>query len=156
MYSIRCRCMAALGAQQRHGLALHVRAHQARLASSCSRNGSGWPRRSQLFGRDVDVLDVLARTRRSCPRSGVDAVALEVAVLVNVDVGLGDGVLLRLPRRLVERKRLELRGRLPAASDAAVSLSTASRSTCSLTLKWVSPGKTTCTKSSTRPLLTLR
>jgi hypothetical protein len=28
-----------LGLDQRHGLALHVRTHEARLASSCSRNG---------------------------------------------------------------------------------------------------------------------
>ena len=98
------------GLEQRHGLALHVRSHQRAvrvvvLEERDERRGDG----DELLRRDVDVVDLLARRQdevAGLPR--VDALALQVAVLVELDVGLRDDVLVFFPRGQVEAVGLEL------------------------------------------------
>ena len=106
-----------LGAQQRHRLALHVRAHQRAvrvvvLEERDQRGGDG----HELLRRDVDQVDVRRRVQHEVAAlAGRDEVVGEAAVLVEVGVRLGDGVAHLLGRRHV----LHLVGDL-AVPDVAV------------------------------------
>ena len=101
-----------LGAQERHGLALHVRAHQRAvrvvvLQEGHERGGDG----HQLFGRHVHVVDLLGRgLGEVAAMAGQDGVAFEAAVFVGDGVGLGDDVVVFV----VGRQHLDVLG------DAAV------------------------------------
>ena len=102
-----------LGAEQRHGLALHVRAHECAvgvvvLEERHERSGHG----DELLRRDVDEVDLLLLDRDEVARlPGDDAIVHEVAFVVEDHVRLGDRVALLVPRREIERVRLGL-GRL--------------------------------------------
>ena len=119
-----------LGAQQRHRLALHVGAHQRAvgvvvLEERDERGGH----RHELLRRDVDVVDLLALGEDEVPGlAGRDAVVDDRAVLVQLDVGLGDRVLVLFPGREVEAVRLDL-GR-PSSCALGPRLLLASRSRC--------------------------
>ena len=82
--------------QERHGLALHVRAHQGAvgvvvLQERDERRGH----RDDLLGADVHELDLLrARLRELVAVAGRHALVDEVAPVVEVRVGLGDVALL--------------------------------------------------------------
>ena len=87
--------------EQRHGLALHVGAHQGAvgvvvLEERDHRRGDG----PDLLRRDVHVVDLLRRVQRVGPglRAAQD-LADEVALVVDRGVGLGDDLLL-LGRRV--------------------------------------------------------
>jgi hypothetical protein len=83
-----------LGLQQRHRLTLHVRAHQRAVGVVVLEERDERGRdRDQLLGRHVDQVDVLARRQRVFARlAGVDQIVLELALLVEMRVGLGHGV----------------------------------------------------------------
>ena len=89
--------------QERHGLALHVRAHQRAvgvvvLEERDERGGHG----HDLLGRHVHVLDLAgARLREGVAVARRDALGGEVALVVERRVGLRDDVLLLLVRREV-------------------------------------------------------
>ena len=99
-----------LRAEQRNGLALHVRAHQCAvrvvvLEERHERSGDG----HELLGRDVNELHLLARREDEVTGlAGIDTVRLDPHVLVQLDVGLGDDEVVFFPRRQVEAVRLEL------------------------------------------------
>ena len=95
--------VGGVGAQQRHGLALHVRSHQRAVGVVVlqERNQAGG-HRDELLGADVDVLDLLARLQHEV--AGLARVAQlgnDAALLIQRHVGLGDGPLVFLPRRKV-------------------------------------------------------
>ena len=85
-----------LGLEQRHGLALHVRAHQGAvgvvvLQERDQRRGD----RDDLLGADVHELDLLrARLGELVAVAGRHALVDEVALVVELGVGLGDVALL--------------------------------------------------------------
>ena len=93
----------ALGLEERHRLALHVRAHEGAvgvvvLEERDQRRGHG----DDLLGADVHVLDLVrARLRERVPVARRDALADEVAVVVERRVRLRDVVLLLLVGREV-------------------------------------------------------
>ena len=93
-----------LGDQQRHRLALHVGAHQRAvgvvvLEERHQRSSD----RDELLGADVDVVDIAAVDQHEVPlTAGVDQILGDFALIVELDVGLGDGVLVLFPRREVE------------------------------------------------------
>ena len=97
-----CPCRpAALGAQQRHGLALHVRAHQGAVGVVVlQERDQRAATRHDLLRRDVHVVDLLgaARSRSCSPWRTSTRVLDEVAVCVEQRVRLGDDVA-ALPRR---------------------------------------------------------
>src|SRR6185369_7693300 len=97
-----------VAAQQRHGLALHVGAHQRAVGVVVLEERNERRRhRNELFRADVDVVDAVALDGDEVaagPRA--DAVVDEVVLLVQPCVGLGDDVLLLFPRRQVEGVRL--------------------------------------------------
>ena len=99
-----------LAPQERHGLALHVRAHERAvgvvvLEERDERRGHG----HELLRADVHVVDAVALDGDEVAAgAGDDAVVDEDAVLVEPGVGLGDDVLLLLPGREVEGVRLGL------------------------------------------------
>ena len=90
---------------QRHGLALHVRAHQRAvgvivLEERDERRGDG----HDLLGRHVDVFDAVAGDEHGVarrPDAGVDELVLQVALGVHLRVRLGDRVALFFHRREV-------------------------------------------------------
>jgi hypothetical protein len=90
--------------EQRHGLALHVSAHQRAvgvvvLEERHQRRGDG----DELLGADVDVVDFLAIDEDEVALTArVDQLFNDVAVLVELDVGLSDGVLVLFPCREIE------------------------------------------------------
>ena len=93
----------SLGAHQRHGLTLHVRAHQRAvgvvvLEERNERRGN----RNQLLRRHVHQVDVLARSHHHL--AGVaadDELVDELALLVELGVGLRDVVLGLFHRRQI-------------------------------------------------------
>ena len=96
--------------EQRHRLALHVRSHQraVRVVVLEERDERGGDRH-ELLRRDVDVVDLVARRQDEVAGlTRVHAVGRELPVLVELDVGLRDDVLVLFPRRQVEAVRLEL------------------------------------------------
>ena len=100
--------------QQRHGLALHVGAHQravgvVMLEERDQRCGD----RDELLGRDVDVVHVaLVDQDEVALAARIDNVLHDVALGVELDVGLRDGVAILFPRGEIELERLELHGAL--------------------------------------------
>ena len=100
----------AAGAQQRHGLALHVRSHQRAvrvvvLEERDERGGDG----DELLRRHVDELHLVPRREDEVAgATRVDAVLHEAAAVVERRVGLRDDVLILFPGGEVVRVRLEL------------------------------------------------
>ena len=97
----------------------------ARFASSFSRNGtSDGGDRDKLLRADVDVVDFVAVHQHEVALpTRVDQVFGDLAVLIELDVGLRDGVLVFFPRREVEAERHRSRCcRLPAFFSEAFSL----------------------------------
>ena len=65
--------------------------------------------RNQLLRADVDVIDfVPADQHEVAGFAGIDQIAYDAALVVQFDVGLGDGMAVFFPRRKVERERLQL------------------------------------------------
>src|SRR5713101_3273758 len=89
-------------AQERHGLALHVRAHQRAVRVVVLQEGDQRSRhRDELVGRHVHQRDVLgARLGELARLAAGDQRGGEVALLVEGGVRLGDDVLLLLERRV--------------------------------------------------------
>jgi len=87
------------GPEERDGLALHVRAHQGPVGVIVLQEGNQRGRKGdKLLGRDVDVIDLLPGNELGVPRfAGADQILCETTFLVDVGVGLGDGVLLLFP-----------------------------------------------------------
>ena len=99
----------SLRAQQRHGLALHVRAHQraVRVVVLEERNQRGG-HRDELLRADVDVIDFFAADQHEVAGlTGVDQFRNDAALVVELHVGLRDGVPVFFPRREIERERLD-------------------------------------------------
>jgi hypothetical protein len=94
--------------EERHGLALHVRAHEGPVRVVVLEERDERRRdRDDLLGRDVHVLDLVGpRLRERVAVARRDALVDEVALLVERGVRLGDDVLLLL----VGREVLDLRG----------------------------------------------
>ena len=92
------------GAHQRHGLTLHVRAHQGAvgvvvLEERDERGGD----RHQLLGRHVHQVDVFARRHDDVAGMAADDEFVdEAAVLVELGIGLGDVVLGLFHRREID------------------------------------------------------
>ena len=65
-----------LGAEERHGLALHVRAHQGAVGVVVlEERDQGGGQRDELLRRDVDVVDLVAGRFLKLPRlAGADQV----------------------------------------------------------------------------------
>ena len=100
LYSMPVPTIGASRHQQRHGLTLHVRAHQGAVRVVVFQEGDhrGRDGDDHACGRDVDVVDALARRLRvisSRLRHG-DALVDEAAVLIERLVGLRDDVLVLL------------------------------------------------------------
>ena len=114
----------SLADQQRHRLALHVGAHQravgvVMLQERDERCGD----RDQLLGRDVDVVHVgLVDQHEVALAARIDDVLHDVALLVQLDVGLRDGVAVLFPRGEVEAERLDLHGALLLLAQLVVQL----------------------------------
>ena len=96
---------------KRHRLTLHVRTHQRAVGvvvfeERDQRRGD----RNELFRRDVHVLDVLRGRRVINSPAFARGVSLvdDVAVFIELDVGLTDDVFVLFPRGQIERPRLEL------------------------------------------------
>src|SRR5229473_2778248 len=89
-------------AQERHGLALHVRAHQRAVRVVVLQEGDQRSRhRDELVGRHVHQRDVLgARLGELARLAAGDQRGGEVSLLVEGGVRLGDDVLLLLERRV--------------------------------------------------------
>jgi hypothetical protein len=92
-----------------HGLALHVRAHQGPVGVVVlEERDEGGGQGDELFRGDVEVVDLLAGdVLEIAALAGADEVVLEPAALVDRGVGLGDVVLLFLPRGQVEAVGLD-------------------------------------------------
>ena len=107
------------GAQQRHGLALHVRAHQGAVGVVVLEERDQRRRdRDQLLRRDVDVVDVLAPGQHGlADLARGDALVEQLPDLVHAHVGLRDDVAVLLPGREVEAVRLDLGRPLLALLD---------------------------------------
>src|SRR4051794_28498108 len=110
------------GAQQRHRLALHVRPHQRAvrvvvLEERDQRGGDG----DELLRRDVDEVDLAALGEDEVPGlAAVDAIGGELAVVVDLRVGLRDDVLVLFPRRQVVGVRLVLEAAAAAAAGPRI------------------------------------
>src|ERR1039457_6453837 len=104
--------IGGVGAQQRHGLALHVGTHQRTVGVVVFEewNQAGGYR-DELLGADVDVLDFVAMLEHEIARlTGVAEVGHDAAVLIEFDVGLGNGVLVFLPGGEILAMRFVLGG----------------------------------------------
>ena len=113
----------SVGAQQRHGLALHVRSHQRAVGVVVfeERNQAGG-HRDELLRADVDVLDFVAVLQHEVAGlAGVDEIGHDAALLVQLHVGLRDDVLVFFPGRQVIAVGFEL-GRLLLGAELAVGL----------------------------------
>ncbi len=101
----------SLRAEQRHGLALHVRAHQRAVGvvvfeERHQRSGNG----NQLLRADVDVVHFLAADQHKVAGlAGVDQFGDDAALVVEFHVGLCDGVAVLFPRGKIERERFDRR-----------------------------------------------
>ena len=93
-----------LGLDERHGLALHVGAHQRAVGVVVlqERNERGG-HRHQLLGRHVDVVDLVGRDEQHVAREAAgDEIARQLALGVDLGVGLGDVVARLLHGREVD------------------------------------------------------
>ena len=99
----------SLRTQQRHGLALHVRAHQraVRVVVLEERHERGGDR-NKLLRADVDVIHFVAIHQHEVARlAGVHQFGGDAALFVQFDVGLRDDVAVFLPRGQIERERID-------------------------------------------------
>ena len=107
----------SFGAQQRNGLALHVRTHERAVGVVVfkERDQAGG-NRDQLLGADVHVLDFAdVLEHEVAGLAGVDQLRRDLAFFVQADVGLGDDVLVFFPSRKVIAMRFDFgRAFLPA------------------------------------------
>ena len=99
-----------LRAQQRHGLTLHVRAHQRAVGVVVlQERNQRCCYRHQLLRADVDVVHFVATDQHEVAGlASVDQFRDDAALVVDFGVGLRDDVAVFLPRRQVERERLEV------------------------------------------------
>ena len=91
-------------ANQRHGLALHVRTHQGAVGVVVfeERNQAGRDR-DELLRRNVDVIDFFARFQDEVSGlAAVDEFGGDASALVERHVGLRDDVAVLFPRRKIE------------------------------------------------------
>ena len=102
-----------LGTDQRHRLALHVGTHERAVGVIVLEEGNQRRRhRHHLARRDIDEVDLLAiDDQELAAGSGDDLVVDQVALVVDLGVGLGDVEVLLFPGRKVEGVRLEPRPR---------------------------------------------
>ena len=77
---------------KRHRLAHHVRAHQARFASSFSRNGIRPSNRYQLFRRHIDEIDIFRRTCEIATYPATDQVFDKLTLFIKLGVRLRNRV----------------------------------------------------------------
>ena len=104
----------SLGCQQRHALALHVGAHQCAvgvvvLEERHQRSGH----RDQLLGADVDVVDLGAvHQHKVALPARVHQIFSDLALVVEFDIRLGDGVPVFLPRGKIEAEGNRVDGAL--------------------------------------------
>ena len=101
----------------------------ARLASSFSRNGiSAGSHRDKLLRTDVHVLDFVAVLQHEVAGlTGVDQFGDDLAVVVELDVGLRDDVLVFFPRRQVVAVGFEFGRLLLAAARSSLAFSISPR-----------------------------
>src|ERR1017187_3216461 len=116
MYSISSRCLStklpAWRVLQRSGT--------MRPGSSSSDRNQAGRHRDELLGADVDVLDFVAVLEHEIARlAGVAEVGDDAAGLVELPIGLGDGVLVFLPGGEILAMRFEL-GRLFLSAQSGV------------------------------------
>src|SRR6266545_6624988 len=111
-----------LRAEEGHRLALHVRAHEGAVGVVVlQERDQGGRHRHQLLGADVDVVDLLPLGEDEVPRlARGDALVRDLPVLRQLDVGLGDRVLVLLPGGEVEAVGLDLGRLLLAPLDGRV------------------------------------
>ena len=98
----------SVAANQRHGLALHVRTHQRAVGVVVfeERNQAGG-HRDELLRRDVHVIDFVAALQHEVAGlTAVDEFGGDLQTFVERNVGLRDDVLVFFPRRQVEAVRL--------------------------------------------------
>ena len=122
----------SVGAEQRNGLALHVRSHQraVRVVVLEERNQTGG-HGDELFRAHVHVLDLVAVLQDEVAGlARVDQVVDDVAFLIEPDVGLSDDVLVFFPCRQVIASALRTR---PAACSPLSLRLASSTSCCSIT-----------------------
>jgi len=100
-----------LRAQQRHGLALHVRAHQRAIGVVVlEERNQRCGHRYQLLGADVDVIDFVAADQHEVAGlAGIDQLGHNLALVVELHVGLRNGVPVLFPRGKIEGERIDLR-----------------------------------------------
>ena len=99
----------SFAANQRHGLALHVRTHQGAVGVVIfeERNQAGRDG-DELLGRNVDVVHFLARLQDEVSGlAAVDEFGGDAAALVERHVGLRDDVAVLFPRREIEAVRFD-------------------------------------------------
>src|ERR1019366_3331221 len=96
-------------ADQRHGLALHVRTHQRAVGVVVLKKWNQAGRnRNKLLRRNVDVVHFLALLQNEVAGlAAVDQFGGNVLALIERGVGLGDHVAVLLPRGQVEAVRVE-------------------------------------------------
>ena len=91
--------VGSVGAQQRNGLALHVRSHQGAVGVVVfeERNQAGG-HRDELLRADVDVLDLVARFQHEVAGlAGIGKIGHDAALLIELYVGLGHDPLIFFP-----------------------------------------------------------
>jgi hypothetical protein len=95
------------GSDQRHRLALHVRAHERPVRVVVLQEGDQRGRhRHELFRGNIDVADLLSRDKLELAGfAGADALVLEPTVVGQQGVGLGDDGPVLFPGGQVERVR---------------------------------------------------
>ena len=94
---------------QRHGLALHVRAHQraVRVVVLKERDQAGGDG-DELLRRNVDVIDFVAALQNEVAGlAAVDEIGGDAQLFVERGVGLRDHVAVFFPRRKIEAVRLD-------------------------------------------------
>ena len=146
------------GAQQRHRLALHVRSHQRAVGVVVleERNQAGG-HRDQLLGTDVHVLDfVLVLQHEVAGLPGVDQFGNDVALFVQLNVGLRDEVLVFFPRRQIVAMGFELDRLLLGAQLAIGLVDFGARQTRRRPCKRCRPGFRILISSTTVPFSTRR
>ena len=113
-----------LDLEERHGLALHVRAHEGAVGVVVLEERDERRRdRDELLGRDVLVVDLVAVGRDELAvEAGDDPLFLDAARGVGLGVGLRDRVVLLFPRREVEGVRVGVGRTLVVPADALVLL----------------------------------
>ena len=101
-----------VGAQQRNRLALHVRSHQRAVGVVVlEERNQARGHRDELLRADVHVLDFVAMLQHEVAGlARVHQIGDDAALLIELDVGLGDDVLVFFPRREVFAVGFELGG----------------------------------------------